>query len=78
MNVKASNTAAQLAEEDVTYTINNKATILMPVEGSVNSGYLYFTKWYDENNFHELECANMKYSPTINQAVIELAKRIDK
>ena len=78
MNVKASNTAAQLAREDVTYTINNKATILMPVEGSDNSGFLYFVKWYDENNFHELECANMKYSPLTNEAVIELAKRIDK
>lgn len=78
MNVKASNTAAQLAEEDVTYTINNKATILMPVEGSESSGFLYFIKWYDESNFHELECANMKYSPVINEAVIELAKRIDK
>jgi hypothetical protein len=77
MNVKASNTAVQLAQEDVTYSINNKATILMPVEGSDNSGYLYFVKWYDNNNFHELECANMKYSAAINGAVIELAKKID-
>ena len=77
MNVKASNTAAQLAQEDVTYSINNKATILMPVEGSDNSGYLYFVKWYDNHNFHELECANMKYSANINDAVIELAKKID-
>lgn len=77
MNVKASNTAAQLAQEDVTYSINNKATILMPVEGSDNSGYLYFVKWYDNHNFHELECANMKYSAGTNDAVIELAKKID-
>lgn len=77
MNVKAANTAAQLAQEDVTYTINNKATILMPVEGSDNSGYLYYVKWYDENNFHELECANMSYSSQTNEAVIELAKKID-
>lgn len=77
MNVKASNTAAQLAQEDVTYSINNKATILMPVEGSDSSGYLYFVKWYDGHNFHELECANMKYSADTNNAVIELAKKID-
>ena len=77
MNVKASNTAVQLAQEDVTYTINNKATILMPVEGSENSGFLYFVRWYDEKNFHELECANMNYSREINEAVIELAKKID-
>lgn len=78
MNVKASNTAALLANEDVTYTINNKATILMAVEGTESSGFLYFVKWYDENNFHELECANMKYSPETNEAVIVLAKRIDE
>ncbi len=78
MNVKASNTAALLAQEDVTYTINNKATILMPVEGCDRSGYLYYVKWYDNDNFHELECANMKYSQEINDSVIELAKHIDK
>lgn len=78
MNVKASNTAALLAQEDVTYTINNKASILMPVEGSDNSGYLYYVKWYDNTNFHELECANRKYSAAINEAVTELAKKIDK
>ncbi len=77
MNVKASNTAAQLAQEDVTYTINNKATILMPVEGSESSGFLYYVKWYDENNFHELECANMHYSSQTNEAVISLAQNLD-
>jgi hypothetical protein len=46
-NVKVSNTAAQLAQEDVTYTINEKATILLPVEGNESSGFLYSLKWYD-------------------------------
>ncbi|MBA3535871.1 MAG: hypothetical protein H0T84_04580 [Tatlockia sp.] len=77
MNVKASNTAALLAQEDVTYTINNKATILMPVEGSENSGYIYYVKWYDDVNFHELECANMHYSTKTNEAVISLAQNLD-
>lgn len=77
MNVKASNTAAYLAQEDVSYTINNKPTILMPIEGSNNSGYIYYLKWYDENNFHELECANMKFSSRINNSIIDLAKNID-
>lgn len=76
MNVKASNTAAELAMEDVTYIINNKAT-LMRIEGSENSGFLYTINWYDENNFHELECANMKFSEDIKNKVIELAKKID-
>ena len=76
MNVKASNTAAQLAMEDVTYTINHKAT-LMRTEGSENSGFLYTIEWFDDDNFHELECANLTYSPKINNAVIELANQID-
>ncbi len=77
MNVKASHTAAQLAQEDVTYTIHDKATLLKPVKGSDSSGYLYSLKWFDDVNFHELECANMHYSADTNAAVIELAKKID-
>lgn len=77
MNVKAANTAVRLAQEDVTYTINDKATVLLPVEGSENSGFIYSLEWYDDKNFHELECANMKYSSEINESVIELAKNID-
>jgi hypothetical protein len=77
MNVKAANSAVEIAQEDVTYIINNKAT-LSAVEGSPNSGFLYTVKWYDETNFHELVCANMKYSPETTAAVIELANKIDK
>jgi hypothetical protein len=77
INVKASHTAAELAQEDVTYTIHDKATLLKPVVGSDNSGYLYSLKWFDDKNFHELECANMHYSNDINNSVIELAKKID-
>jgi hypothetical protein len=76
MNVKASNTAAELAMEDVTYVINNKAT-LITVEGKKGSGFIYEVSWYDEKNFHELECANMKYSRNTTNDVIALAKKID-
>lgn len=76
MNVKVSGTSAQLAMEDVVYDINNKPTIIL-AEGNKNSGFLYKVEWYDDENFHELECANQNYSKQINQAVIELAKQID-
>lgn len=76
MNVKTSHTAAQLAEEDVTYIINQKPT-LSRIEGNNNSGFLYHIEWFDDQNFHELECANMKYSSGLNDSVIELAKAID-
>ncbi|KTC84419.1 hypothetical protein [Legionella drozanskii] len=76
MNVNASNTAAELAIEDVTYSVNNKATIIT-VEGNKNSGFLYKVDWYDEKNFHELECANTKYSAETTTSVIALANQID-
>ncbi len=76
MNVQAANSAARLAQEDVQYLVNNKAT-LTHVEGSESSGFVYSLKWYDEKNFHELECANMKYSQQTTDAVLQLAKTID-
>lgn len=76
MNVKVSQTAAQLAEESITYDVNNKPT-LSRVEGSDHSGFLYTLEWYDNENFHELECANMKYSKEITEQVLNLAKMID-
>ena len=76
MSVKASNTAAELAAEDVTYIINKKPTITT-VEGSPNTGFIYKIEWYDNENFHELECANMKYSSELTISVTNLAKDID-
>lgn len=76
INVKASNTAAELAAEDVTYVINKKPTI-STVEGSPNTGFIYKIEWYDNESFHELECANMKYSSDLTKSVTNLAKDID-
>lgn len=76
INVKASNTAAELAAEDVTYAINKKPTI-STVEGSPNTGFIYKIEWYDNESFHELECANMKYSSDLTKSVTNLAKDID-
>lgn len=77
MNVKASGTSTMLAMEDVTYEIHDKAT-LTKVEGSKNSGFIYKVKWYDDVNFHELECANSNFTPQMEQDVIGLAKGIDR
>lgn len=76
-NVKASGTSAMLAIEDVTYDIGNKAT-LIHTEGSKNSGFIYKVKWFDDESFHELECASSQYSKQINHDVIDLARTIDK
>lgn len=76
-NVKFSHARAKFTEDDVTYDINNKVTVI-DVKGTKSSGFLYSIDWYDNNFFRQLECANMKYSKTITNAVIELASRIDK
>jgi len=77
MNVKASGTAAMLAMEDVTYDVHDKAT-LIKVDGSKNSGFLYKVEWFDDENFHDLQCANSQYSKQINHDVINLARMVDK
>ncbi len=76
-NVKVSRTAALLDEEAVTYEIHQKPTLHI-VEGSKSSGFLYSIKWYDINNFHELECATKNYSEYTMDKAIELARTIDQ
>lgn len=77
MNVEASGTAAWLAAEDVTYEVNDKPT-LISVDGSPGYGFLYKVEWFDEVNFHELQCATQTYSIEIKQSIISLAKQLDK
>lgn len=76
INVKVSQTAAQLAMEDVVYTINEKPT-LIDTRGNNNSGFVYKIQWFDNENYHELECANMNYSKEMNDSIIALANQID-
>jgi hypothetical protein len=77
MNVEASGTAAMLAMEDVTYDINDKAT-LIKVDGKPGYGFLYNVEWFDDINFHELTCATQEYSSEIKQSIISLAKQLDR
>jgi len=77
MNVKASGTAVMLAIEDVTYEVNDKPT-LIKIDGKPGYGFLYKIEWFDEVNFHELQCAAQEYSSEIKQSIISLAKQLDK
>lgn len=77
MNVEASGTAAMLAMEDVTYEVNDKAT-LVKVDGKPGHGFLYKVEWFDDINFHELQCATQEYSGEIKQSTISLAKQLDR
>lgn len=76
MSIKVSHLSAELATESVSYEINNKVSVV-EVIGNKKSGFLYNIKWFDDNYFYELECANMSYSPKTTALVINLAKDID-
>ena len=76
MNVAISHTATEIALEDATYIINGKLS-LVEVRGNKSSGFDYKVRWFDDIAFHELECANMKYSTDTTNAVIALANTID-
>lgn len=77
ISIPISHLAAQLAQESVSYEINSKITVV-EVAGNTKSGFVYNVKWFDDEFFHELECANIKYSSEIKNSVITLAKNIDK
>jgi len=77
MNVEASGTSAMIAMEDVTYEINDKAT-LSKVDGKPGYGFLYKVEWFEDINFHELQCATQEYSGEIKQSIISLAKQLDR
>ncbi|WP_131782771.1 hypothetical protein [Legionella gresilensis] len=76
-NLTISHGAARVAEEDASFDVNGKVT-LIDVRGNENSGFLYKVEWFDKQFIRTLECANEKYSPDITDATIELAKHTDK
>ena len=76
MSVAVSHTAIEIALEDAAYLINNKLT-LFEVRGEKKSGFDYKVRWFDDIAFHELECANIKYSVDLTSSVIALANQID-
>lgn len=75
-NLSESHAAAELAMEDVKYSINNKPT-LNTIRGTKSQGFVYKMKWFDNEAFHELECANKEYTKDIANSLIELANQID-
>ncbi len=76
MNVKAAHSATEIALEDADYLVNAKLSLL-EVRGSLGSGFDYRVKWFDDVTFHELECANLRYSAQIKNNVVGLANTID-
>ena len=66
----------EIALEAIEYLVNKKPS-LIDVRGSAESGFLYDIQWFDGDYFRELECANIKFSKTTLNNIIELAKRID-
>lgn len=77
MNVKAAHTAAELAMESITYEVHNKPT-LITVKGDKYLGFVYKIDWFDDEIFHNLECASKEYSSLIKDKVLTLADNIDR
>lgn len=76
-NINVSHGAARVSEEDATYEINGKIT-LVDVIGNQSSGFLYRVNWFDNNFIRNLECANENFSKEFTKNTVELAKEIDK
>ncbi|KTD17280.1 hypothetical protein [Legionella jordanis] len=76
-NIRLSHGSVVIAKEAVRNDVNEKITTV-DVTGNKQTGFVYNVEWYDNTFFRQLECANLEYSQTITDEVIELAKRIDK
>ncbi len=76
-NVSLTHQSAKVDESIVRYDINKKISVLS-VEGNKDSGYLFRIDWFDNKFFRTLECANTHYSLENSNALITLAKQVDK
>jgi hypothetical protein len=76
-NMKAARGAARIAQEQASYDVNGKIT-LIDVEGNESSGFLYHVNWYDDIFIRDVECASREFSKKTLLNTIDLAQKIDK
>lgn len=76
VNIELTGSAANFAEELVSYQINDKVSIV-DVSGNEASGYAYNVEWWGPHFRHRLECASKVFKPEVTQQVIALAIAID-
>ena len=76
-NAKLNHSSVFVAQETATYDINGKVTQKY-TSGEKNEGFMHKVRWYDDNIYHELECAQPNFSTEAMQAVVNIAIAIDK
>lgn len=76
-NYKLTHGAAQLMKDDVRYDVNKYPNTLL-VEESIDKQFFYSIHWFTDNYMLDLECTNPRYSQTIKDELINMAKRIDQ
>lgn len=76
-NLKLAHGGVELIQELVSYDVFGKPTVVLTT-GNENTGFLYQISWYDNTFARELSCAASKFSKTIKNNVLELAKTIEK
>lgn len=75
-NMLAANGSARVFEDEATRDVNGKITFI-DIEGNESSGFLYRVHWFDDIFNRDLECATMKFSESVKNSTVELAKLID-
>lgn len=68
---------AQLYEEFIEYSVNNKPTQTL-IEGNQTNGFLYVVEWFSNKEVFTLECANKEFDKNFINTMIRLGKMIDK
>jgi hypothetical protein len=75
-NIQGSSENIKLNQEGLTYDVNDKPSRLS-VEGSVNSGFIYSVRWYDEKFVRDLECAKSDLKENLIFQMVNFSKKID-
>ncbi len=75
--IKLTHAASNISEDVATYLVNKKITTLF-AEGNEASGYIYVVRWFDDQYFRVMECADLKFDHKIMEKTIQMAINADK
>jgi hypothetical protein len=75
--IKLTHAASNISEDVATYLVNKKITTLF-AEGNDASGYIYVVRWFDDEYFRVMECADLKFDHKIMEKTINMAINADK
>jgi hypothetical protein len=74
---KPANSMMILNKDLVTREIRGLPTEIYVI-GNKHDGLMYTVKWYTDDYWHSVDCANQNFSVEIKKEILELAKKIDR